>query len=108
MSEIRKALEKENVSEEKIKEELNALGIKDSKSAKKYVGQKYRVIESDRFEIGEIVELIRVEEDRASLYRNSGGEEWFLLDADNYPPHVEQYISENETEIKELLFGIEL
>lgn len=107
MSGIRKALEKENVSEGKNKEVLNALGIKESKSMKKYVGQKYRVIESDRFEIGEIVELIRVEEDRASLYKNSGGEEWFLLDADNYPPQVEQYISENETEIKKYCFGIE-
>ena len=75
---------------------------------KKYVGQKYRVIDDGLFEMGEIVELIRVEADGISLYRNSGGEEWFIQDADTYCPHVELYVPENETEIKKHCFGIEL
>lgn len=41
MSNIRKALEKENISERKIKEVLNHLGIKDSKRWVPEIGEEY-------------------------------------------------------------------
>lgn len=163
MSEIRKALEKENVSEEKIKEVLNILGINKSKRWEPSLNETYWYIgngfvESSRWDdsiidgsnwlLGNVFkteeEAVKTREKRYFLekMKNDFEDNSDEIDWDNeeqtkysiYTHHkynklstsiefytlqasgtfyttnkewLEQYISENGTEIKKYCFGIE-